>query len=49
MLLMDYPSLRGEEIPYYAKNCIWNLLYVYIYAHIQILIDECTGDKVQDI
>ena len=49
MLLMEYPSIRGEEIPYYAKNATWNLLYAYIYAHSQIFIDKYTGDGVKDI
>ena len=31
------------------KKYTWNLLYVYINAHNQILIDECPGDGVQDI
>ena len=46
---MDYPSIRGEELPYHAKDSTWNLLYVYIDAHITILIDECPGYGVQAI
>ena len=43
MLLMDYPYIRGEELPYYAKKTTWNLLHVYIDAHSQRLIDKCLG------
>ena len=46
---MDYPSIRGEELPDYARKATWNLLDAYIDAHSQILIDEFTGDGVQDI
>ena len=49
MLLMDYPSIRGEEIPDHTYNSAWNLLHAYIYPHSQILFDECPGDGVQDI
>ena len=49
MLPMDYPSTRGEEIPYYAKNATWNILYAYIDARSQILIDKFPGDGVQAI
>ena len=49
MLLMDYPSRRWEELPYYAKTSTWDLLHACIYAHSQRLIDECPGDVVQAI
>ena len=49
MLLMNYPSTRGEEIPDYDKKFTWNLLREYIDAHSQILVDECPGDLVQSI
>ena len=49
MLLMEYLFMRGEEIPDYAKNSIWNLLHAYIDAYSQILIDEFPGDGVQAI
>ena len=49
MLLMDHPSIKGEEIPYYAEKATWNLLCAYIYAHSQRLIDEFPGDGVQAI
>ena len=47
MLIMEYPSIRGEDIPDYAKRVIFNLLHSYIDAHDQILIDEYPGDGVQ--
>ena len=46
---MKYPSIRGEELPEYAKNATWNLLNTYIDAHSKILIDEFPGNGVQDI
>ena len=49
MLLMVYPSTREEDLPDYAKNNLWKLLREYIDSHIQILIDECTGDGVKSI
>ena len=49
MLLMDYPSTRGEELPYYSKKSTWDLLYAYIDSHSKILVDECPGNGVQDI
>ena len=49
MLLMEYPSIRGEEFPYYAKKAIWNLLYEYIDTYSQSLIDEYPVDGVQAI
>ena len=49
MLLMDYPSIRGEEFPDYTKKATRNLFYSYIYAHSQRLVDTYLGDKVQAI
>ena len=49
MLLMDYPSIRREEIPDQAKNSVLNLLHQYIDAHNQRLFDELPGDGVQYI
>ena len=46
---MDYPSIRGGELPEYSKNVSWKLLNAYIYDHSQILIDECPGDGLQSI
>ena len=31
MLLMDYPSIRGEELPYHAKNATWKFcMHIYM-------------------
>ena len=49
MLLMEYPSILGEEITDYTKIYTWKLFYTYIYAHSQRLIDECIGDVAQAI
>ena len=46
---MDYPCIRGEEIPDQAKKPTQNLLHAYIDAHSKILIDKCPGYGVQDI
>ena len=46
---MDYTSIREEQLPDYAKKSTWNLLYAYIDAHSQILIDEYPVDGVQAI
>ena len=37
MLLMDYPSIRAEYFPDYAKKAIWDLFRAYIMMH----IDKC--------
>ena len=49
MLLMYYPSIRGEYFTDYAKKFTWNLLNPYIDSHSQRLIDEYPGDGVQAI
>ena len=49
MFLMDYPSIRGENFPDYAKQVTCDLLHAYIDAHRQRLIDEYQGDGVQAI
>ena len=49
MLLMGYPSIRGEGFPDYAKDATWKILHACIYAHIQRLIDEYTGYLAQAI
>ena len=38
---MEYTSIRGEEIPDYAKKATWNLLHAYIYENSKKLVDEC--------
>ena len=49
MLIMGYPSIRGEYLPDRDKKATWNLLHAYIDSHNQIIFDECTGDVVQAI
>ena len=49
MLIMDYPSIRGEDLPYYYEIFTLNLLHAYIHEHSQILFDECPGYLVQGI
>ena len=46
---MNYPSIRGEEIPYYNKKSTWNLLSDYIDEYSKILFDLFPGDIVQAI
>ena len=40
MLLTDYPSIRGEDLPDYDKKATWNLLNSYIDAQNKIIIYE---------
>ena len=49
MFLVDYLSIRGEELPYYSKNATWNLFHAYVVSHSQILIDEYPGYGVKSI
>ena len=49
MLLMDYPSIRGEDFPYYDKQETWNLLHAYIDSHRKRLIYEYPMYGLQDI
>ena len=49
MLLMDYPSIRGEYLPDYAITFTWNILHAYIDAHSHIIIGEYTGYGLQAI
>ena len=49
MLLMDYPSIGGEDFPDYSKKDIYKLSYSNINAYSQRLIDEYPGDGVQTI
>ena len=37
-MLMEYPSIKGEDLADHAKNFTCNLLYAYIDINIQILI-----------
>ena len=49
MLLMDYPSIRGEYLPDYDKESTWDLLRAFIDANSQVLTDEFPGDRAQAI
>ena len=49
MLLMDYPSIRGEYFTEYSKQATWNLLHTYIDAHRQRLVYDYPGDGLQAI
>ena len=49
MFLMDYPSIRGEDLPDYSKTDTWNILHAYIDAHSQSLIEQYPRDGVQAI
>ena len=49
MLLTDYPSIREEDFPDYAKDVTWNLLHAYIDRHSQILLYEYRGFGVKNI
>ena len=49
MLLMDYTSIRGEELPYCDKKAKRKILHTYIDVYSQILIDECPGYGVRYI
>ena len=49
MLLMDYPSTRGEYLPDSYKKATCKLLHACIDAQSQRLIHECPGYRVHDI
>ena len=49
MLLIDYPYIRGEELPDYVKESSCNLLHAYTYLHSQRWLYECPGNGVQTI
>ena len=46
---MNYPSIRGEILPDYAKKSTWDLLHAYIDAHSQILVNKLPRDGVHAI
>ena len=49
MLIMDHPTIIGEDLPEYTKEATWHLFHAYIDTLSQILIGEYTGDGVQAI
>ena len=46
---MDYPYIRGEDLPDYDKHFTWKILHVYINPHNQRLICDYTRDVEQAI
>ena len=48
-LLLDYTTKGGEDIKYYVRKTIRNLLRANIDAHIRILITESPGYGVKYI
>ena len=46
---MDYSSIKGKDLPDYAKRVKWNVWNAYIDAHSQRLIEECPVNIVQPI
>ena len=49
MFIMEYTSIRGEDLPDYSEKPTWNLLHTYIDAHSQLLIDKYPGYGAQAI
>ena len=49
MMFIKYPSIRGEDLTYYANNSTSKLLYYYIYAHGRRLIYVYLGDGLKAI
>ena len=49
MLLMEYLTIRWEDLPDYSNKATWNLLHEYIDANCQRLIYKCLGYGVQAI
>ena len=48
-VLPDYTTIGGEDIKYYVKKAIKNLLHANIYVHSRSLISEFTVDGVKYI
>ena len=48
-VLLDYPTIGGEDIKYYVKKEISNLLHANIDVHSRRLIAEFSGDGVKFI
>ena len=46
---MEYLSIRGDELSDYAIKYTWNLLYAYMDAQSQGLIEEFPGDGLRAI
>ena len=48
-VIMDYPKIGGEDIKYYVKKAISNLLHANIDFHSRRLISDLPGDGVKYI
>ena len=48
-VLLDYPKIGGENIKYFVKKDIRNILHANIYVHSIILISNFPGDGVKCI
>ena len=48
-IIIDYSKIGGDDIEYYSKNSIRNLLYANIYVHSRRLISEFPMDGIQCI
>ena len=49
MMLMDYTSTIGGDLPGYANKATWNLLNAYIDSQSQRLLEEYPGNGLQAI
>ena len=47
--ILDSPNIGGEDIKYYVKKAIKNILHTNIDVHSRILIAELPGDGVKYI
>ena len=48
-VLLDYPEIGGENIKYFAKKAVWNILHANIDVHSRRLIDEFPVDGMKFI
>ena len=46
-VLLDYPIIEGEDIKYFQKKAIRNILYVNIDIHSRILIAKFPADGIK--
>ena len=49
MLLLDYPTIGGEDLKYHVKKAIRDITHANIDVHSRRLIAECPGDGVKYI
>ena len=48
-LIIDYPNIGGDDIEYYAKKAIGNILHTNINVHSRILIADFPMDGIKCI